>query len=279
MWALEHAAPSAPPAWLAGTPRLPLAGLAVLALALTAPTGGGALSVAAVRVAGEAALHCTLLATALAWTAWDDGAAAPSPWDPRPAILTLAVLVTLAAALTEIDPRAGVAWLAPGLVYARLAASGRLTGLGLSARGVRAEALAGVALGAALGGHLLLSASLTLDHRLRADGLAVYAAAVAYDVGVNVPASEAFFRGALLRRALAHWSLAGAAAVTTVASVARYLLDPRLPPAAEARVGAVVYLALLGAASAWLVVRAGSLVPALAASATFFAAYRLLGPP
>ncbi|HSE92589.1 MAG TPA: hypothetical protein VLF19_04730, partial [Methylomirabilota bacterium] len=66
---------------------------------------------------------------------------------------------------------------------------------------------------------------------------------------------------------------------TTVASVARYLLDPRLPPTAEARVGAVVYLALLGAASAWLVARAGSLVPALAASATFFAAYRLLGPP
>ncbi|HSE94031.1 MAG TPA: hypothetical protein VLF19_12050, partial [Methylomirabilota bacterium] len=83
---------------------------------MTAPTGGGAFPLAAVRAAGEATLHCALLATALAWTAWDDGAASQAAWDPQPAILSLAVLVTLAAVLTEIDPRAGVAWLAPGLV-------------------------------------------------------------------------------------------------------------------------------------------------------------------
>ncbi len=277
-WALEHAAPAPRPAWLAGTPRLPFAGLLVVAMAAASLPGGGWLPAPVVRGAGVAALHCTLLAVALAWTAWDDGAISRAAWDPEPAILAFAVLVVLAASVTALEARASFAWLAPGALYARLVVTGRLAGLGLTDRHALASALPGVALGAALGGHMLLSASLTFNHHLRVDGLASYLAALAYDVGVNAPATETFFRGALLRRALAHWGLGAAAAMTTLASVGRYLLDPHLPSTAEARIGAVIYLALLGGASTWLVARSGSIAPALGASLAFFAAYRLLGP-
>jgi Type II CAAX prenyl endopeptidase Rce1-like len=276
-WSLDHPAPGFRPAWLAGTPRLTLIVLAALMLAAASLAAAGWLPAPAARAGAVTALQGGLLATALAWTARDEGAAAA--WDPGPATLAALTLIALAAALTELDPRLGAAWVAPLTVYGWLAASGRLKGMGLGGRPVRAAALAGLAVGAALGGHMLLTASLTFNHRLRTDGAAAYLTALAYDVGVNVPASEAFFRGALLRRAHARWSLAAAVVLTVLASVVRYLLDPRLPSAAEARVGAVVYLGLLGGASAWLVARTGSLAPALAGALTFFAFYRLLGPP
>jgi|GEM_PF-821310 len=276
-WALDALGPAAPPPWRAGTPWRALTALVLFALVAATLAAGGALPASAARAAATAALHGALLATAIGWTARDDATVAAA-WDPEPAILLLAGLTALAATLSARDEGGGgVVWLLPGVVWGRLAGAGRLAGLGLR-RGAGTGALRGAALGAALGGHMLLAASFTDDHRWRSDGVAGYAAALAYDLGVNVPASETFFRGALLRRALARWSLAGAAVVTTLAGLGRYLVDPRLPASAETRVGALVYLALLGGGSAWLVARSGSIAPALAAAATFFAAYRLLAP-
>lgn len=276
-WSLDHAAPGFRPAWFAGTPWLTLATLAGFGLTTASLAAGGWAPPAAARAGAVAALQGGLLATALAWTARDERAGAA--WNPGPAILVVLTLVAGAATLTEIDDRLGVAWTSPLAVYGWLAASGRLRELGLGGRRALAAAVPGLALGAALGAHMLLAASLTFNHRLRGDGALAYLSALGYDAGVNVPASEAFFRGALLRRAHARTGLAGAIVLTMLASAARYVLDPRLPAQPEARLGAAMYLGLLGGASAWLVTRTGSLAPALAASLTFFAFYRLLGPP
>lgn len=276
-WSLDHAAPGFRPAWLAGTPWLALAALAAFALTTAGLAAGAWVPSPAARVGAVTALQGGLLATALAWTARDERAG--SSWDPDPAILAVLMLVAVAATLTEIDGRLGVVWVSPLAVYGWLAASGRLRELGLGGRRALAAALPGLALGTALGAHMLLAASLTFNHRLRGDGALAYLSALGYDAGVNVPASEAFFRGALLRRAHARAGLGPAIVVTMLASAVRYVLDPRLPAAAEARLGAAMYLGLLGGASAWLVARTGSLAPALAASLTFFAFYRLLGSP
>ncbi len=276
-WALDGPVTGFRPAWLAGTPWLTIGGLAVFGLTTAGLTAAGWLPEAAARMAAVTAFQGGLLAVAIAWTARDG--AAGDAWDPEPVTSVALGLVAAAATLAEIDTRLGVAWIAPLVVYGWLSRKGRLAGLGLDTRFALMATWPGVTLGAALGGHMLLAASFTFNHRIRADGLVAYAAAVAYDVGVNVPASETLFRGALLRRAHARLDLPAAIVLTTVASVVRYVLDPRLPAATEARVGAAVYLGLLGAASAWLVAATGSLAPALASSLTFFACYRLLGPP
>jgi hypothetical protein len=135
---------------------------------------------------------------------------------------------------------------------------------------------AGACFGVLLGAHLLVNASLTLGYHLRAGAWAELVGWWAYDVGVNVLAAEAFFRAALFERARRRWSFATAVALSTAASVARYLVDPLLPRALPIAAGAAFYLALLGAGNCWLLARTGSLVPPLAASAVFFCAYRLL---
>ena len=56
----------------------------------------------------------------------------------------------------------------------------------------------------------------------------------------------------------------------------RYLLDPALPHTAEARAGAIFYLAALGVATSVLRAWSGSLLPGYFASVAFFAAYRTL---
>ena len=90
-------------------------------------------------------------------------------------------------------------------------------------------------------------------------------------------AGECFFRGALFRRAERRWSFAAASTVATSAYVLRYLVDPLLPKSVELMIGAVFYLALLGAINCWLLSWSGSLVPGLASASIFFAAYRTLG--
>jgi hypothetical protein len=139
----------------------------------------------------------------------------------------------------------------------------------------RRALLAAVVLGAFLGGHLLVSASLTLGVRLRLDRTVL--AALVYDVGASVPAAECFFRGALFNRAQRRWSAAAGWALATVAYVARYLVDPLLPKSVEWLVGAAFYLTLLSAGNCWLFWWSGSLVPGGVAALLFFAAYRLLG--
>jgi hypothetical protein len=140
------------------------------------------------------------------------------------------------------------------------------------------HALAGLLLGAFLGAHLLVTASRTFGYRLQTSGLSAYLGALAYDVGANALAAEWLFRGAvfsLLWRRVSFWP---AALLATALSLLRYLLDPALPHAVEARVGAVFYLGLVGLIACALRAWSGSLVPGYLAALGFFAAYRMLAP-
>jgi hypothetical protein len=137
--------------------------------------------------------------------------------------------------------------------------------------------LAAVAAGGFLGLHLLLTASLTFGYRVHASP-AAYAGALAYDIGANILSAEWLFRGALFT---AWWRLGSfwpAALATTALALVRYLLDPALPTAPEARAGAVFYLGLVGLVACALRAWSGSLLPGFLAGLAFFAAYRSLTP-
>jgi len=266
MWALDQ--PYAPRAdrLFADTP---LALLAVLAVGVG--TAGvlaelAALPPHAVRVVGVTAGHGALLATALAWVRVSSASGAIA-----------VALLGLAAAAAGLGVLGALAYLGPALWVFRLAAGGQLTGLGLgtpvSLRGV----ITGALVGSGLASHLLVSASRTLGVQIRVDRVPEVLAAMAYDVGANVLTAECFFRGALFNRAQRRWSFAAGATLSTLATVARYLLDPLLPKNVELVVGAVFYLALLGAINCWLLWRFESLVPGLVSALIFFAAYRTLG--
>ena len=149
-------------------------------------------------------------------------------------------------------------------------------GIGVSApAGLRHVAL-GLAAGTFLGVHLLISASLTYGYAVRVGSLGQYLAAVAYDVGANALTAEWLFRGALFSRWWQRWEFWPAAGLSTALAVARYLLDPALPPPIEARAGAVFYIALLGFSACALRAGSGSLLPGYVAAVVFFAAYRML---
>jgi len=266
MWALDQLYVPRSERFLAATPRVMLAALAIGAgtarllveLAVLPPQAAG--------VAGVTAGHGALLATALAWTGV--GGAAQ--------VLAVA-LIGLAAAASHLGALGAFAYAGPALWVAFLSARGRITGLGLgtsvSPRPVAAGALVGVGLSA----HLLLSASRTLGIHVRADHAPDMLVAIAYDIGANVLAAECFFRGALFTRAERRWSFPAAATMATIAYVLRYLVDPLLSKSAGLMVGAVFYLALLGGINCWLVSWSGSLVPGLVSATIFFAAYRTLG--
>jgi len=151
--------------------------------------------------------------------------------------------------------------------------------LGLRAPVPPRAVLAGAAVGLALGVHLLVTASRTLGYPVAVEPRERVLGDLLYDVLVNVPSAELFLRGALFTRMQRFVPVGAAVSVSTAASLVRYLVDPALPPAAEAVLGAVVYLGLLGAANAWLLWWSGSLVPSLLSSLLFFAAYRLLHVP
>jgi hypothetical protein len=176
-------------------------------------------------------------------------AAACSALTPWGALVYLAVPTWLLCRRTN--------WRSGGLAHARAAVAGGLFGL-------------------LLGLHLLVNASLTLGFHVRPDRTAEVFAWLAYDVGANVLAAEAFFRAGLFARAHRRWSFAAAATVSTAASVVRYLVDPLLPHASEILAGATFYLALLGVGNCWLLARSGSLAAPVSAGLFFFAAYRLL---
>src|SRR5439155_1194415 len=89
--------------------------------------------------------------------------------------------------------------------------------------------VAGAALGALLGAHLFVTASLTLGYSGRVPTLEGLAPWLAYDVGGNVLTTEAFFRGALFDRAQRRWPFPAAAALVTALCLVRYLVDPLLP--------------------------------------------------
>jgi len=266
MWTLDR--PCVPPAerLCADTPLALLALLGAGAGAVAGLVALGVLPAHAERVAGVTAAHGALLATALAWS--------------RAGVLSCGVavaLVGLAAGASQLGALGALAYLGPGLWVGTLAARGRLTSLGLGTPVSPWHVAAGALVGGALSSHLLVSASRTLGVHVRVDHGADVLAAVAYDVGANVLASECFFRGALFSRAERRWPFAAATTLATSAYVLRYLVDPLLPKSVELLVGAVFYLALLGAINCWLFAWSRSLAPGLASAVIFFAAYRTLG--
>jgi len=269
VWALEQPCPERPAPLLADTPAALLAALGGAALVVAALVAGGWLPGAALAVAGVAAGHGALLATALAW-------ALGGRTLPGAVVVSLLAPAALAA---RSHPLGLVAYAGPPLWVARLAARGQLGALGLGDRVPVRRVAEGAALGALLGGHLLVSASLTLGVGIAARPAGEFLGALAYDAGANVLAAECFFRGALFGRAQRRWSAAAAAAVSTAAYVLRYLVDPLLPKGVELLVGAVFYLSCLGAVNCWLLRRSGSLLPGLASALGFFAAWRLLDAP
>jgi len=266
MWALDQPYTPGADRLFVGTPLALLVVLAGGAGAAVVLVGLGVLPPCVRPVAGITAGHGALLATALAWAGVRS-----------PARAIAIALLGLAAAAAGLAPLGAVAYLLPAFWVVWLAAHGQLTGLALgtpvSPRGVIAGALVGVGLAS----HLLVSASRTLGVQARVGHVPDVLAAIAYDVGANVLAAECFFHGALFNRAQRRWSFAGAATMTTAAYVLRYVVDPLLPKNVELVVGAVFYLALLGAINCWLVWWSESLVPGLVSALVFFAAYRTLG--
>ncbi len=267
MWALDR--PYAPRAerLLADTPRALLALLGVGAAVSMLLVEVSMLPPHAARVIGVTAGHGALFATALAW----------AHVSPASRVVTIALLA-LAATTAVVAAAGSIAYLAPALWIARLAARGQLDRLGLGTSVSLRSVAAGVLVGAGLSSHLLVSASRTLAVQVRVDHVPEILSAIAYDVGANVLAAECFFRGALFNRAARRWSFATAAAMATAAYVLRYLVDPLLPKSPELVAGSVFYLALLGAINCWLLTWSQSLVPGLVSATLFFAAYRALGP-
>jgi len=244
--------------------------LAVLAVGAAASLALAQLAVlpsSTVAFAVLAAGHGALLATALAW--------AGRP--PATAVLAVA-LVGVAAAASGLGAFGPLAYLAPPLWICVLARGGRLAALGLGGPVGWKGVAAGLLVGMFLGGHLLVSASGTLGLHVRAPAMRDALTALAYDVGANVLAAECFFRGALFNRAQRRWSFATAVTLATAAYVLRYLVDPLLPMRIELVVGAVFYLALLGAINCWLLWWSESLVPGILSALIFFTAYRAIGP-
>lgn len=219
------------------------------------------------RVIGLAAAQGALLGTALAWTPTGQRR---DRWAP----IEAGVVLGLAAAAARLHAVGAVFYL---LVPAWLAAR-RPDWLGPRAWRPVGATVTGALFGLLLGGHLLVTTSLTFGYRVRTGPLPELVEWWAYDLAVNVVTAEAFFRGALFTRVYRRWAFGPAVGVAAAAAVARYLADPLLPHSLAVAVGAVFYIALLGAANCWLVARTGRLGPGLAAAALFFGAYRLLVP-
>jgi hypothetical protein len=266
MWALDQPCPTRGDSPLDRTPRSLLVGLAVGAAVTAALVELAVLPPHAMSVAGVTTGHGALLATALAWARANATAG-----------LVAVALIGLAAAAAAAGAVGTVAYVAPALWVFWLARRGQLTALGFATRVSALGLVAGALAGAALAAHLLVVVSRTHGVQVHLDRGAALLGAVAYDVGANVLAAECFFRGALFNHAQRRWSFAIAAALSTVGYVLRYLVDPLLPKSADLIVGAVFYLALLGAINCWLLWWSQSLVPGLLSALVFFAAYRMLG--
>ena len=193
-------------------------------------------------------------------------------------VLRLGATVILASIAARLGPWGPVVFLlVPVILLNEAGARPQLRAIGMGAAHV-SHALAGLAVGAFLGAHLLVTASRTFGYRLQTIDLSVYLGDLAYDIGANALSAEWLFRGAvfsLLWRRVTFWP---AALLSTGLSLVRYLLDPALPDSAEARVGAVFYLGVIGVIACALRARSGSLVPGYLATLAFFAAYRLLAP-
>lgn len=268
MYALAH--PHAAPGtrFLDGTPVVLLVVLALAAMGTWTAATAGLVPDALARAAGGGAAQGALLATAVAWTATRPGRSAGLP----PVGIAVAALGGAAGAAVAPVGAAAYLW-APLWLWRRRA---QLEGLGLAKLPGAGLVAAGAALGGLLGLHLTITASLTLGYRVGPPAPLALAPWLAYDVGANVLAAECFFRGALLDRGHRRWPFGAAAALSTGACVARYLLDPLLPGTLEVAAGAAFYIALLSVGNCWLYRQSGSVVPGFVAGVVFFVVYRLL---
>jgi hypothetical protein len=193
-------------------------------------------------------------------------------------VVRLGVAMTLAPVVACLIPWGALAFaMVPVLLLIEAHRRPALRALGLVGCRPR-HALAGVAAGGFVGAHLLITASLTFGYRAYTSGLAAYGAAVAYDLGANVLSVEWLFRGAVFSWGWRRFTFWPAALVSTALALLRYLLDPALPHAAEARAGAIFYLGLVGLVGCALRAWSGSLLPGYLAGIAFFAAYRVLAP-
>ncbi len=193
--------------------------------------------------------------------------------------ISVATALGLASVAAWWSPWGAVLYLLPPLL---LFVIGRgdpaLRGIGLNARLGLRYLPCGLAAGAFLGIHLLVSASMTLGYAVRVGAVSHYLTAIAYDVGANALTAEWLFRGALFSRWWRRWQFWPAAGLSTALAVGRYLLDPALPLAIEVRAGAVLYMLMLGLSACALRAVSGSLLPGYLATIAFFAAYRTLAP-
>ena len=253
---------------LDGTPMRVLLMLGLAASAAWAFAATGLLPVTLARAVGAGAAQGSLLACAVGWIS---GYPRRVPHIPPGGVAVTALLGAVCAGVT---PAGTLAYLLTPLWLWRRRV--RLPALGLHSMPEPRLFLAGVALGAVLGAHLIITASLTLGYRIGRTAVAELGPWLAYDVGANVLAAECFFRGALFDRAQRRWSFAPAAALSSAACVGRYLIDPLLPRTLEVTAGAAFYISLLSVGNCWLYWRSGSVAPGLAAGTIFFAVYRLL---
>jgi hypothetical protein len=214
VYAIAHSWPPRRVALLADTPLPLLVGLAVLAAGAGVLTMTGSVPMTPARAVAAGAAQGGLLATAAAWTANHESRGAPA---------LAATVVLIGAVGAALLPFGATAYLAAPLWLWRQRAA--LERLGL-ARGQTGFVIAGAALGAVLGGHLLVTASLTLHYAARRPTLDHLALWLAYDVGANVLTTEAFVRGALFDRAQRRWPFAGAAAFAVGTPFASAAVSP-----------------------------------------------------
>jgi hypothetical protein len=244
-------------------------GLVLLGLALEAfdiPARGVGVGLA------SGGVHVGFLA--LGWVV----AAGPAPARPGPAVAVGSALL-LASVASRLTPWGALLYLVVPALMLRAATREpfvRAVGLGVRA-GFKPTAM-GIAAGAFLGVHLLVSIPMTFGYSIRVDHVSQYLGAVAYDIGANALTAEWLFRGALFSRWWQRWDFWSAAGLSTALAVGRYLVDPALPAALEIRAGAIFYMSLLGLTACALRAGSGSLLPGYGAAVTFFMAYRLLAP-
>ncbi|MCI0546558.1 MAG: hypothetical protein L0027_04675 [Candidatus Rokubacteria bacterium] len=199
--------------------------------------------------------------------------------------LALAGPIACAMALAHLASQAGgwgavAALLPPALLLRESRRHPELIGIGASppagAGAPVGPSLLGLAAGLLLGGHLLLTASLTLGYAPRMGTVDRYLSAISYDVSANALSAEWLFRGVVFSACWRRASFWTATAVATAALLGRYLADPALPRRLEMAAGGIFYLGLVGVACCALRAWSGNLVPGYLCSVAFFAAYRLL---
>jgi len=247
-----------------------LSALGVVFAAVAWLPGEGRSAGVPVRVGALVLGHGALLATALEW------ARPPGAGRAGPPVVVGALAV--AAVTAAVLPFGALAF---GVVPAALWWAARRLGfraVGLGVPVPRGAVALGAGLGALLGAHVMVTATMTVGYPVRVRATRELLEWLCYDAGASVLAMECFFRGALFDRAQRRWSFAAAAALSAAGNVARVLVDPLRPRTVEVTAGAVFYIVLLSVTSCWLFHRTGSLVPGLAGALVFFLAYRLLMP-